>query len=789
MKKYQQGRFSPHTIWAFTKPYRILFAASQLVLTTSLEAASTHSFYDWTGYYFGIKTGAAFSHFDVNTTTQAGSLFTAGQATLVNNAGKQSINTAGFLSGIEGGYNWQFNRFLLGLETDIQSLSTSGLTYANTRYTPTHQFVLTSYADNNWLFTLRPRLGLITNNWLLYATSGLSLAFLRNDFLFSTNLGVFESQKMHRLKPGYNVGAGIETSLTPHVSLKAEYLFEDFNATNASLMRPANVPEQSFTNNASMHANLISLGINYHMDDKLPNPLLTSTAFDAHQWRAQLGARLFFSSGLAGTPQPLLDSTSIGDILASRLIFSEMAGTSEEVFARVDHASGVFAKGYIGAGSVGNGQLNDEDFPAENAYSNTFSNAWGNLSYATIDLGYAFLKNLFGTTGAFIGYNYYAQNFNIYNCTQIAGDSVCVPSTSLANFLALSEDDQFNSLRVGLTSEFNITDKFTLSSEVAYLPTVNFHGLDMHNARALVGPEEASSGDGAMLEAILNYQLNDSWSMGLGGRYWTWNMHNGSLLFDFLGDTDLMQESARFNAERYGVFLQVNYHTKQPNEVQKEVIPVNWQGLFIGGSLGGSWSKSYWSDPFGPTPAAPGYINVAGFGDELRTTGPLGGLDVHMNWHTGRLVYGVGGSISGADIRGQNTLFSGIGGVNGQERINYIGSIVGRLGTTVDRSLLYLNAGGAVVNTQYSILGNTGILTLGLGSQTLSTWGWTGGVGVEYALSDSWNTNIEYDYINIPNHSLSFPSVALINTQYISEHRNMSLFKVGVNYKFNTFNS
>ncbi|TAL66331.1 MAG: porin family protein, partial [Legionella sp.] len=444
---------------------------------------------------------------------------------------------------------------------------------------------------------------------------------------------------------------------------------------------------------------------------------------------------------------------------------------------------GAFIKGYVGAGTITDGQLNDEDFPAGTAYSNTFSNAIGNLSYATVDLGYTFLKNVFGMTGIFIGYNYYAPNVNIYNCTQVAGSDVCVPSNELTNLLVLSEFDQWNSVRLGLNSEFSLSNQISLSSDVAYLPYVRFSGLDMHNARALVGPETANRGDGAMLEAILNYQISNFWNIGLGGRYWMWNMRNGQVLFDFLGDTDeLITEPARFNADRYGVFLQVNYHPKQSTLIQSESAP-SWKGIFIGGSVGGVWSHSYWSDPFASTPAAPGYFNVSGFGDDIYATGALGGVELRLSGQTGQLVYGVAANISGANIRGENTLFSGLSGINGQEISNYLMTIVARVGTPLNRSLFYINAGRAVLHTEYNINANNNVVTLGVGSQTIKRWGWTGGVGVEYAFNDSWSTNVEYDYVRIPNANLSFPAVELNNDQPISAYKNMNLFKVGFNYK------
>ncbi len=76
------------------------------------------------GPYLGAITGFAFSQFNSSTATQSGSLLNSAQADVANQAGKQQINTTGFLGGVEGGYIWQRNQFVLGLEADLQSLST-----------------------------------------------------------------------------------------------------------------------------------------------------------------------------------------------------------------------------------------------------------------------------------------------------------------------------------------------------------------------------------------------------------------------------------------------------------------------------------------------------------------------------------------------------------------------------------------------------------------------------------------------------------------------------------------
>ncbi len=763
------------------------FLLTQLIFSiNSVMATSIEPTYDWTGFYIGTKAGAVFSRFNTPTTTQAGPLLNSTQASSVNNAGKQSLNTNGFLGGIELGYNWQYKPFLFGFDTSFQSLSLNNLTNSGAIIDPINandQFVITSYANNNWLFVAKPKLGIHHNQWSFFATGGLGLSLLKGDFLFSNSLGSLESKRANQWQAGYVVGAGIETGITSHLNLKTEYLYGNFNKVTAHSMNNYKTPTgQAFVNTVNLKENIITLGMNYHFNQNSLTIFNNSDLFNVANWEQEIGARFFVSSGTAGAPQPLLNTSNIGNTLASRLTFSSLTSISEEIFARIDHQSGLFVKGYLGSGSVLNGSLNDEDFPAAYAYSNTLSSAIGNLSYATIDTGYSFLKQSSAKVGAFAGYNYYAQNINIYGCKQLAGDIICVPPSNLANFIALSEYDTFNSLRLGLSSQLPISKPLTLTSEAAYIPVVVFDGLDMHNARQLVGPEHSSHGDGAMLETILNYQLNDTWSAGLGGRYWMWNMQKGSIIFDFLGDPQTIVEPARFNTNRYGGFLQLNYkHANQNNFDTKETM--NWNGLFLGGDLGGAFGTSNWNDPFNASIASPGYINVPYFGDTISSSGPLGGGHIQYNWQTDRFVYGIGGSFNATNIQGENTLFSGLGGVNGQTKISYLGTIIGKIGATYNNSLLYVNTGPAVLNIQSQINANTGDLTLGKETQIDSNWGWTGGVGMEYAFDNHWTSNVEYEYVGLTKQNVKFADIAIINSSPIKANQSLNIFKLGVNYK------
>jgi hypothetical protein len=102
----------------------------------------------------------------------------------------------------------------------------------------------------------------------------------------------------------------------------------------------------------------------------------------------EVGKRTWYSTGRL--EKDLFDTT--GSVLVSQLTYEHLTGISAEVYFRADHRSGVFAKGYLGGGSVSGGKMNDEDFPPVTVpYSNTRQeHKDGSLDYGSFDLGYMF---------------------------------------------------------------------------------------------------------------------------------------------------------------------------------------------------------------------------------------------------------------------------------------------------------------------------------------------------------------------------------------------------------------
>ncbi len=279
--------------------------------------------------------------------------------------------------------------------------------------------------------------------------------------------------------------------------------------------RATSSPGQFFFHRSDLTANIMRVGLNYRFAGPdagafAPDPAMgiAMPPLFLANWQVEAGARAWFNTGKVGAPQPLLNAP--GDVLASRLVYAGLEGVAGETFARLDHSSGAFVKGFLGAGGIARGRVNDEDFPAESiAYSNTVSSTSGHLAYANIDFGYTFLQTQGAKVGAFVGYNHFAQHINSYGCAQIAGSDICAPGQIAPGFMALIQDNNFNSMRLGLSLEFMLTDRLRLTADAAYLPLVGFKGQDDHNSRELLIPQTSSSGDGAMFETILGGTISN----------------------------------------------------------------------------------------------------------------------------------------------------------------------------------------------------------------------------------------------------------------------------------------
>lgn len=148
----------------------------------------------WTGFYVGANAGYGFGSGEVDSTKKAGVTW-------------EAPATKGALGGVQAGYNWQYMRAVLGVETDfdLSGIDSKG------------------GSNMGWLSTVRGRAGyVVMPNLLLFGTGGLAI-----------DQAGASGSTTDTVKAGWVAGAGVEYMLTHQWSVKGEYLHYDVGSVSA----------------------------------------------------------------------------------------------------------------------------------------------------------------------------------------------------------------------------------------------------------------------------------------------------------------------------------------------------------------------------------------------------------------------------------------------------------------------------------------------------------------------------------------------------------------------------
>jgi outer membrane immunogenic protein len=178
--------------------------------------------FNWSGFYIGVNGGGGWGH--------AWSDLSSG------------FNVSGGVVGGTVGYNTQYGNWVFGLEGDIDWSDVGATTAA--------AGCPGCSVQNNWLSTVRGRVGYSFGRWLPYVTGGLAMGDVQ-----ATAPG-FSGQTNTQV--GWTAGLGIEYALSNQWSAKLEYLHVDLGRFNCG----ANCGAVG-VDNVGFHDDLVRGGINF----------------------------------------------------------------------------------------------------------------------------------------------------------------------------------------------------------------------------------------------------------------------------------------------------------------------------------------------------------------------------------------------------------------------------------------------------------------------------------------------------------------------------------------------
>ncbi len=212
-----------------------LFACTNAT-TLNAGAENNGDAVDWSGFYVGGHLGwgeACFSQDPHSGETSDGVAKT---------------DPSGLIGGMQGGYNWQWDSFVLGLESEFSATGWGdSALYPGNGSRAAHN-------DVDWMATLRLRLGMPMDSALFYVTGG--LAYAKASFIEVSPDGTFVTGNHEAI--GGVVGLGADWRQNDNFSWRVEGLYYMFDDSERNF--------GTSTGNRDNFKNswVVRLGCNYH---------------------------------------------------------------------------------------------------------------------------------------------------------------------------------------------------------------------------------------------------------------------------------------------------------------------------------------------------------------------------------------------------------------------------------------------------------------------------------------------------------------------------------------------
>ena len=203
------------------------------------------------------------------------------------------------------------------------------------------------------------------------------------------------------------------------------------------------------------------------------------------------------------------------------------------------------------------------------------------------------------------------------------------------------------------------------------------------------------------------------------------------------------------------------------------ILVYKWEGLYIGGNLGGAWASGTLTD------------NLTGASLGGNNSGFIGGGQIGYNWQFAPFVLGVEGMFDGTSISGSSNTVAVFGPVGpavlqGSAKTNWVSTVAARVGYAANNWLFYGKAGGGWVSNNVTVTDPTSGASF---SNSNTNSGWLAGVGIEYGLTPNWTIKVEYDHLGFSSWTVS-RSDLLFPGDSVTLSRQIDMVTVGANYKF-----
>jgi len=202
-----------------------------------------------------------------------------------------------------------------------------------------------------------------------------------------------------------------------------------------------------------------------------------------------------------------------------------------------------------------------------------------------------------------------------------------------------------------------------------------------------------------------------------------------------------------------------------PLKAKAASLVYDWTGFYVGGHFG------YGGGSLGPSTNP---LPLQGVVLPHGVTGLIGGFQVGYNRElANHVVLGVEADASFASPIDQMA-FARLAPTAFNTTLDYVGTLRGRVGYAFDRLMPYVTAGFAWGHPHVDINDGSGAVV------SRDQFGWTAGLGVEYAVSGNWTAKLEYNYVDLARRGYDLGGFGLAP---VTVEPKLHLVKLGLNYQ------
>jgi outer membrane immunogenic protein len=183
-----------------------------------------------------------------------------------------------------------------------------------------------------------------------------------------------------------------------------------------------------------------------------------------------------------------------------------------------------------------------------------------------------------------------------------------------------------------------------------------------------------------------------------------------------------------------------------------------WTGFYVGANIGYGWARD--DDSF----------------SNFQPEGIFGGGQIGFNVQRGNFVFGIEADLQASDINDKARFVTGAGDVvTLKSEFDWFGTVRGRIGYAMDRTLIYFTGGFAFGGVDNSVTING----VKFGKDSTET-GYVLGGGIEHKFGPSWSLKGEYQFISLDASNDNVPLGFRDKDQ-----SDIHTVRLGINYHFN----